>query len=58
MSEPQQRELTRSNRGEVNPGAAKIRNGGPTDESPDPRPVPPENRPGHHPEHDQDKPQP
>ncbi len=54
MSNPQQPELRRSERGEVVQDAAKIRHGGPTDESGDTGPVPEANQPGHHPEVEQD----
>lgn len=58
MSQPQQREIARSERGEIDPQARKVtreaekqgREGGKQGK------VPPENQPGHHPEHEQDKP--
>jgi hypothetical protein len=57
MSKPQQPELGRSERGATDSGSAKAKAdhtlGG--DEAKDW--VPPDNRPGHHPEHDQDKPE-
>ncbi|HSH60204.1 MAG TPA: hypothetical protein VK988_11295 [Acidimicrobiales bacterium] len=56
MSNPQQPELRRSERGEVVQDSVKTRHGGPTDESGDPGPVPEANEPGHHPEEEQDKP--
>ncbi len=57
MSNPQQPEIRRSERGEVVQGATVNRLGGPSDEEGDAGPVPEDNRPGHHPEVDQDKPQ-
>lgn len=56
MSNPQDPNIRRSGRGEVVQDAAKTRRGGPTDESGETGPVPEENRPGHHPEIEQDKP--
>lgn len=56
MVKPQQPELARSGRGEVDPNAVKTRHGGPTDTSDAPGPVPEDNLPGHHPETEQDKP--
>lgn len=56
MVKPQQPELARSGRGEVDPQAVKTRHGGPTDTTEAPAPVPEDNLPGHHPEHEQDKP--
>jgi hypothetical protein len=58
MSNPQQPEIRRSGRGEVVQDAVKTRNGGPTDESGRTGPVPPDNQPGHHPDVEQDKPEP
>ncbi|HZU79077.1 MAG TPA: hypothetical protein VE991_04110 [Acidimicrobiales bacterium] len=57
MSKPQQPEMERHGLGEVDPSAAKTRHGGPTDERGNTGPVPEANRPGHHPEHEQDKPE-
>lgn len=57
MTKPQQPEIARSGRGEVDPSAAKTRRGGPTDSTPPAGAVPEENLPGHHPDHDQDKPE-
>lgn len=57
MTKPQQTELARSGRGEVDPHSAKTRKGGPTDETAPVGAVPEENLPGHRPEHDQDKPE-
>ena len=56
MVKPQQPELARSGRGEVDPNAVKTRHGGPTDTSEAPAPVPEDNLPGHHPAEEQDKP--
>lgn len=56
MAKPQQPELARNGLSEVNPASAKVRTGGPTDSSPDRGPVPEANQPGHHPAHEQDKP--
>jgi hypothetical protein len=58
VSKPQQPELARSRRGETDQGGRraareadrKRREDGPAG------PVPPDNRPGHHPETEQDKP--
>jgi hypothetical protein len=57
MTKPQQTELARSGRGEVDPAAAKTRRGGPTDETAPTGAIPEENLPGRRPEHDQDKPE-
>jgi hypothetical protein len=57
MSKPQQPELARSGRGETDPASAKARTGGPRDERGTTGVVPPDNRPGHHPEHEQDQPE-
>ena len=57
MSTPQQPELRRSGRGASDPKSAKGRVGGPQDEEGTAGPVPPDNQPGHHPDHDQDKPE-
>jgi hypothetical protein len=57
MSTPQQPELHRSGKGATDPKSAKGHVDSPAAEQGDAGPVPPENRPGHHPEHDQDKPQ-
>lgn len=56
MVKPQQPELARSGRGEVDPNAVKTRRGGPTDTTDARGPVPEDNQPGHHPDHEQDKP--
>lgn len=56
MTKPQQTEIARSGRGEVDPNAAKTRHGGPTDETPPTGAIPEENLPGHHPDEEQDKP--
>ena len=56
VTKPQQPEIARSGRSEVDPSSAKIRRGGPSDESPANFAVPPENQPGHHPDKEQDRP--
>lgn len=56
MTNPQQPELRRSGRGETVEDAAKTRHGGPTDEAGRAGTVPEENRPGHHPDVEQDRP--
>ncbi len=56
MSTPQQPELQRSGRGASDPKSAQAHVDGPLDEEGAAGPVPPENQPGHHPEHEQDKP--
>jgi hypothetical protein len=56
MTTPQQPELARSRRSEVDPAAAKTRTGGPTTTKGRTGPVPEDNEPGHHPEEEQDKP--
>ena len=57
MSKPQQPELHRSSRGATDPASTKthITAEHATPETPSNQ-VPPENQPGHHPEHEQDKP--
>jgi hypothetical protein len=60
MSSPQQPELRRSGRGDVTQeGRRETREG---EDAPQrggrTGPVPPDNQPGHHPEHEQDKPEP
>jgi hypothetical protein len=59
MSSPQQPELRRSGRGDVTQeGRRETREQ--DDDGPDTGrtgPVPPDNRPGHHPAHEQDKPE-
>jgi hypothetical protein len=57
VTKPQQPEIARSGRSEVDPNAVKTRRGGPTDSSPAVGAVPEDNLPGHHPDHDQDKPE-
>jgi hypothetical protein len=57
MSTPQQPELHRSGRGASDPKSAKAHVDGPEAEEGRGGPVPPDNQPGHHPEHDQDKPE-
>ena len=58
MSQPQQREVARSERGEIDPQARKVAREGKqaADEKGRRGKVPPENRPGHHPDAEQDKP--
>jgi hypothetical protein len=57
MPKPQQEELRRSGRGSTDQdsASARARDDLPADENPGP--VPEENRPGHHPARDQDKPE-
>jgi len=57
MTTPQQPELARSRRSEADPASAKARTGGPTTEKGRLGPVPEDNLPGHHPQHEQDKPE-
>lgn len=57
VNKPQQPELARSGRGEVDPAAAKTRRGGPIDATPPVGAVPQDNLPGHKPNQDQDKPE-
>jgi hypothetical protein len=59
MSTPQQPELHRSGRGATDPASAKAAAevGGAMTEGGASGPVPDDNRPGHHPEHEQDKPE-
>ena len=58
MTNPQQPEIGRSRLGDVDQNAFEIRAGetNPMNEPPFGK-VPEENQPGHHPEHDQDKPE-
>ncbi len=57
MAKPQQPELHRSSLSPTDPASVKSRPPAPAAASGDgPAPVPEENRPGHHPEQDQDKP--
>ena len=58
MSNPQQPELRRSGKGAPDEGSAKahVENPQPTDSSGGGH-IPEENRPGHHPEKEQDKPE-
>ena len=59
MPKPQQPELRRSGLGSTDDDATELRAGdkpGPGEE-PGVAPVPEENRAGHHPEHEQDKPE-
>jgi hypothetical protein len=57
MSTPQQPELRRSGRGQTDPASAKAdaTTEAPSDEGPTGS-IPEANRPGHHPEHEQDRP--
>jgi len=58
MTKPQQPELGRSRLGSTDADGAEIRAGDePLPEGGATGPVPEENRPGHHPEHEQDKPE-
>ena len=58
MSQRQQREVARSERGEIDPQARRIaREGKQADDEKGRRgKITPENRPGHHPQKEQDKP--
>ena len=58
MSEPQQPELRRSNRGDVTQEGRRETREGDDERTTRGRagPVPPENQPGHHPDNEQDKP--
>ena len=57
MSRPQQPEIARSGRSAVDQDNWEVNAGsGPTDET-DLGPVPEANQPGHHPEHEQDRPE-
>jgi len=57
MPKPQQPELSRSGRGATDQDSAKIKAGSEPSDTDQPfGPVPEENRPGHRPEKDQDKP--
>ncbi len=56
MSTPQQPELHRSGKGAADPKSAKGHVDSPAADQGDAGPVPPDNRPGHHPEKEQDKP--
>jgi hypothetical protein len=55
-STPQQPELHRSGRGATDPESAKGQVDSPAADEGDAGPVPPDNRPGHHPDEEQDKP--
>jgi hypothetical protein len=57
MTTPQQPELARSRRSAADPASAKSRAGARPPAGASRAPVPEENLPGHHPEHDQDKPE-
>jgi hypothetical protein len=56
VSTPQQPELHRSGRGASDPASAKSSPDNVSAEQESFGPVPPDNTPGHHPEHEQDKP--
>ncbi|HSL10636.1 MAG TPA: hypothetical protein VLA82_04920 [Actinomycetota bacterium] len=58
MSDPQQPELRRSERGDVTQEGRRVTREADDAGAPGGRsgPVPPENQPGHRPDHDQDKP--
>ena len=56
MTKPQQPELRRSERGATDDDSAKSRAGKVSGKGAGLGPVPEENQPGHHPEHEQDKP--
>ena len=58
MSKPQQPELHRSRKGATDPASAKANPevSGAVGEEGATGPVPKDNQPGHHPEHEQDKP--
>ncbi len=58
MAKPQQPEIARSGRGAVDPASTKSKVGAERNPRADDAtgPVPEDNQPGHHPEHDQDKP--
>ena len=58
MTKPQQPELRRSGLGSTDQDSAKIRAEDELDASGPSGAVPPDNQPGHHPEVEQDKPQP
>lgn len=60
MANPQQPELSRSRRTPLDPDsiASDLEAGSPPVEDEATGPVPPENQPGHRPDHDQDKPDP
>jgi hypothetical protein len=57
MTTPQQPELRRSGRGATDPASAKSNAEKVQPNSTIAGPVPPDNQPGHHPDHEQDKPQ-
>ena len=56
MSKPQQPELRRSERGATDDDSAKIKAEKASGADQPPGWVPPDNRPGHHPDEEQDKP--
>jgi hypothetical protein len=57
LSTPQQPELRRSGKGATDPRSAKAHVDGPPATEDATGSVPPDNQPGHHPEHEQDKPE-
>jgi hypothetical protein len=57
MNRPQQPELARSRRSATDPASAKAKVIGPPTSEGRTGPIPEENLPGHHPEHEQDKPE-
>ncbi len=58
MSKPQQPELHRSSRGATDPASTKTHVTANDDTFDEPsNKIPPDNQPGHHPEHEQDKPE-
>jgi hypothetical protein len=60
MTKPQQSEIRRSERGETDQDGRRIdrEQRSETPNAGRSAPVPPDNQPGHHPEHEQDKPDP
>ena len=56
MSTPQQPELARSRRSAVDPSSAKATAGETPNATPEAGAVPEDNRPGHHPDREQDQP--
>ncbi len=58
MTKPQQPELRRTGYGATDQDSAEIRAGGTPPTGGDAGPVPEDNQPGHHPEVEQDKPEP
>ena len=56
MTKPQQPELRRSERGATDDDSAKVKADEAASKGADKGWIPPDNRPGHRPEHDPDKP--